>query len=102
MPTEENLPYILDRTKNAKDMIQYHILNSNTFILSLHSVFLLFKKNNDNMGMGMVGRILSSILINVDHKLVQALFRDPTFEIILEIQQCNCKIYVVMQEVDFP
>jgi hypothetical protein len=79
MPTEDNLAYILDRTKNAKDMIQYHILNSNTFILSLNSVFLLFKKQNDKMGMGMVGRILNSILINIDHKLVQALFRDPNF-----------------------
>jgi len=79
MPTEDNLAYILDRTKNAKDMIQYHILNSNTFILSLNSVFLGFKKQNDKMGMGMVGRILNSILINIDHKLVQALFRDPNF-----------------------
>lgn len=86
MPTENNLPYILDKTKNFKDMIQYHILNSNTFILSLHSVFIRFKERKDKMGMGMVGRILNSILINVDHKLVQVLFRDPTFDIILEIQ----------------
>jgi hypothetical protein len=89
MPNENNLPYILDKTKNSKDMIQYHILNSNNFILSLHSVFVRFKERSDKMGMGMVGRILNSILINVDHKLVQVLFRDPTFEIILEIQQCN-------------
>ena len=83
MPTEDNLTYILERTKNARDMIQYHILNSNAFILSLHSVFLRFKERGDKMGMGMIGRILNSILLNVDHKLVQELFRDPTFVIIL-------------------
>lgn len=88
MPTQDNLSYVLDRTINARDMIQYHMLNSNEFILSLHKVFIIFQERADKNGLNMVGRILSSILSTVDHKLIQVLFRDPIFDIILDIQKC--------------
>jgi len=92
MPSEDNLSYVLDRTIHARDMIQYHILNSNEFILSLHRVFLIFQERTDRNGLSMVGRILNSILACVDHKLVQVLFKDPIFDIILDIQKCNCLV----------
>ena len=38
------------------------------------------------MGMGMVSRVLKSVLNNVDHKLVQKLFSDPAFDLLLKVQ----------------
>lgn len=35
------------------------------------------------MGMGMIGRIVKSIFSNVDYRMVQALFKDPTFDLLL-------------------
>ena len=40
------------------------------------------------MGMGMIGRIMKSILTHLDYATVQSLFKDPTFELILEVQKC--------------
>lgn len=37
------------------------------------------------MGMGMIGRIVKSILTNMDHRLVENMFGDPAFELILEV-----------------
>lgn len=39
--------------------------------------------------MGMVGRILRSILTNLDHRLVENMFSDPSFELILEVEKCT-------------
>lgn len=83
MPSETNLPYILDKTKTAKDMVEYYLLNCPSFAASLGSVFKKFKARGDKMGMGMVGRIIKSIFSNVDYRMVQALFKDPTFELLL-------------------
>jgi hypothetical protein len=41
------------------------------------------------MGMGMVGRILRSILTNLDHRLVENMLSDPSFELILEVEKCT-------------
>jgi hypothetical protein len=89
MPREDNLPYVLDRTINARDLVQHHILNSNDFFLSLHKVFLVFQQQANRKGLSMLGRIVDSILANVDPKLLQVLFRDPLFDIILDIEKCN-------------
>jgi hypothetical protein len=41
------------------------------------------------MGMGMIGRIIKSIFSNIDYNMVQALFKDPIFGLILEVQKCT-------------
>lgn len=41
------------------------------------------------MGMGMIGRIIRSILSNLDYRMVQALFKDPTFALLLNVQKCT-------------
>jgi hypothetical protein len=64
-------------------MVEYHLLNSTDFINSLHKVFRKFQSKPDKMGMGMVGRILRSILTNLDHRLVENMFSEPSFELIL-------------------
>lgn len=89
MPTESNLTAILEKTKNSKDMVEYHLLNSCDFINALHRVFRRFQARSDKMGMGMVGRILRSILTNLDHRLVENMFSDPSFELILEVEKCS-------------
>lgn len=89
MPTEFNLPYVLDKAKNLPDMVQYHIINSQEFMASLHRVFTTFRQRQDKMGMGTVARILASILSNVDNNLALVLFKDPNFAILLEVQQCT-------------
>jgi len=43
MPTDSNLTIILDKTKTCRDMVQYHMLNSNEFMISLYGVFCCFK-----------------------------------------------------------
>lgn len=83
MPTDNNLTAILEKTKNSKDMVEYHLLNSPEFINSLHRVFRRFQTRNDKMGIGMIGRILRSILTNLDHRLVENMLADPSFELIL-------------------
>jgi hypothetical protein len=89
MPTENNLTAILEKTKSSKDMVEYHLLNSPDFINALHRVFCKFQARPDKMGMGMVGRILRSILTNLDHRLVENMFSDPSFELILEVEKCT-------------
>ena len=79
MPTEGNLTTILDKTKTSKDMVEYHLLNSKEFITSLSQVFKKFQGRNDKMGMGMVGRIMKSILTNLDHRLMENMFSDASF-----------------------
>ena len=37
----------------------------------------------------MVGRILRSILTNLDHRLVENMLSDPSFELILEVEKCT-------------
>lgn len=81
-------------------MVEYHLLNSKEFITSLSQVFKKFQGRNDKMGMGMVGRILKSILTNLDHRLVENMFSDPSFELILEVEKCNSLIYVVNKNID--
>ena len=54
------------------------------------------------MGMGMVGRIIKVIFNNIDYRMVQALFRDPVFELILEVQQCKKFHYIVLKDIEFP
>lgn len=92
MPTDNNLTAILEKTKNSKDMVEYHLLNSPDFINSLHRVFQRFQTKSDKMGMGMVGRILRSILTNLDHRLVENMFSDPSFELILEVEKCTRRL----------
>ena len=41
------------------------------------------------MGMGMVGRIVKSIFNNLDYRMIQALFKDPTFDLILQVHKCK-------------
>ncbi len=89
MPTDSNLTAILEKTKTSKDMVEYHLLNSPDFINALHRVFLRFQAKPDKMGMGMVGRILRSILTNLDHRLVENMFSDPSFQLILEVEKCT-------------
>jgi hypothetical protein len=89
MPNDNNLPAILEKTKTSKDMVEYHLLNSREFINSLHRVFLRFQTKGDKANMGMVSRILKSILTNLDHRLVENMFGDPSFELILEVEKCN-------------
>jgi predicted metallo-beta-lactamase superfamily hydrolase len=85
MPTDSNLTAILDKTKTSKDMVEYHLLNSKDFINSLQRVFKTFQEKGDKLGMGIVCRIMRSILTNMDHRLVENMFSDPCFELILEV-----------------
>ena len=89
MPNEHNLPYILEQTKSFKDMVEYNLLNNPLFASALASLFQGFQDKNDKMGMGMLGRILKSIFSNIDYRMVQALFKDPVFQLILDVQKCN-------------
>lgn len=89
LPNEANLPYILDKTKTAKDMVEYYLLNCPSFITALASLFDKFQAKTDKMGMGMIGRIIRSILSNLDYRMVQALFKDPTFALLLNVQKCT-------------
>ena len=54
------------------------------------------------MGMGMMGRIIKSIFSNIDYRMVQALFKDPVFHLILEVQKCITYHKLVAQDIDFP
>ncbi len=85
MPNEGNLTAILEKTRTSKDMVEYHLLNSKDFVINLTETFKKFQANGDRMGMGMIGRILKSILTNMDHRLVENMFSDPSFELILEV-----------------
>ena len=89
MPREDNLAYILDQTRTSKDMVEYHILNSHNFIEALAGLFATFEAADDAMGMGMIARIIKSVLTNVDHRLVQKLFSDPSFQLLLQVQKCS-------------
>ena len=83
-------------------MIEYHLLNCPPFSVALADVFRKFKEKKDKMGMGMVGRIIKAIFSNIDYRMVQALFRDPVFELILEVHQCTKFNYIVLKDIDFP
>ena len=89
MPNEHNLPYILEQTKNSKDMVEYNLLNNPLFASALASLFQGFQDKHDKMGMGMLARIVKSIFSNIDYRMVQALFKDPVFQLILDVQKCN-------------
>ena len=102
LPSENNLPYILEKTRTSKDMMEYNLLNNPKFLPALIGVFESFKEKKDKMGQGMMGRIVRSIFSNIDHRMVQAFFKDPTFSFVLEVQKCNTFINPVLQEVDFP
>jgi len=54
------------------------------------------------MGMGMMGRIVKSIFNNIDYSMVQAIFKDPIFQLILEVQKCTFFTNSVLQDVNFP
>ena len=83
-------------------MVEYYLLNCPSFAVALCSVFKKFQAKNDKMGMGMVGRIVKSILSNVDYRMVQALFKDPTFDLLLEVQKCISSSYIDLHDIDFP
>ena len=83
-------------------MVEYNMLNNPKFLPSLIGVFENFKEKKDKMGQGMMGRIVRSIFSNIDYRMVQALFKDPTFSFILDVQKCNSSNNIVLQEVDFP
>jgi len=102
LPTENNLPYLLEKTRTSKDMVEYNILNNPKFLPALISVFETFKEKKDKMGQGVMGRIVRSIFSNVDYKMVQTLFKDPAFGFILDVQKCSTFPNLVLQEVDFP
>lgn len=102
MPTESNLTAILDKTKTSKDMVEYHLLNSPDFINALHRVFLRFQAKPDKMGMGMIGRILRSILTNLDHRLVENMFSDPSFHLILEVEKCTLPLIKSIAQLIYP
>ena len=87
-PRQDNLAYILEKTRTAKDMVEYHILNSTAFVEGLASTFRTFSQEQDTAGMGMVSRIVGSVLTNVDHRLVQRLLADPAFDLLLQVHQC--------------
>ena len=102
LPNETNLPYILDKTKAAKDMVEYYLLNCPPFISTLSSLFDKFQAKGDKMGMGMISRIVRSILNNLDYRMVQALFKDPTFALLLNVHKCISFGYLVLTDIDFP
>jgi hypothetical protein len=83
MPNETNLPYIYERIKYSKDLVDYHILNSNDFMSCLSNIFHSFSVKNDKMGMGTIGRIVKLILASNDMKLVEVLLGDPSFDLLL-------------------
>ena len=70
-------------------MVEYNLLNNPKFSNDLISVFQVFKERKDKMGMGMMGRIVKSIFSNIDYSMVQAIFKDPIFQLILEVQKCT-------------
>jgi len=70
-------------------MVEYNLLNNPLFSTALVSVFQTFKDKKDKMGMGMMARIVKSIFSNIDYRMVQALFKDPVFQLILNVQKCN-------------
>ena len=102
MPTENNLPYILEQTKNSKDMVEYNLIHNPPFAAALVNIFQTFKERKDRMGMGMMGRIVKSIFSNIDYRMVQAIFKDPVFHLILEVQKCTIFNNLVLRDVDFP
>lgn len=63
--------------------MEYNLLNNPAFPTALFKVFKKFQNKGDKMGQGMVGRIVKSIFNNPDYKMIQALFQDPTFDLIL-------------------
>jgi hypothetical protein len=89
LPNDHNLPYILEKTKTSKDLVEYNLLNSPAFSNALFDVFKKFQAKGDSMGMGMIGRIIKSIFNNLDYRMIQALFKDPTFDLILQVHKCN-------------
>jgi hypothetical protein len=89
LPTENNLPHLLEKTRTSKDMVEYNLLNNPKFLPALIDVFEVFKEKKDKMGQGMMGRIVRSIFSNIDCKMVQALFKDPAFGFILDVQKCS-------------
>lgn len=76
-------------------MVEYNLLHNPKFSSALISIFQIFKDKNDKMGMGMMGRIVKSIFSNIDYSMVQAIFKDPVFHLILEVQK-------FLQDVNFP
>ena len=68
------------------------MLNNPKFGLALVQVFELFKERKDKMGMGAMARIVKAIFSNIDYRMVQALFKDPIFGLILEVQKCTLPI----------
>lgn len=60
-------------------MVEYHLVNCPEFTKALLDVFHKFQSKGDKMGMGMIGRIVKSILNNVDYATIQSFFKDPTF-----------------------
>jgi hypothetical protein len=79
MPNSSNLAIVLERTKNYKDLIQYHMLNSNDFINSLVKVYQNFIEKDDKIGVSMVCKIINTIIATVDMRLIQVLLSDPAF-----------------------
>ena len=69
-------------------MVEYNLLNNPHFSEALVATFNFFKEKKDKMGMGMMGRIMKSIFSNIDYRMVQALFKDPVFQLILDLQKC--------------
>ena len=70
-------------------MVEYNLLNNPPFTNALVSVFQTFKDKKDKMGMGMMGRIIKCLFANIDYRMVQAVFKDPVFQLLLEVQKCN-------------
>jgi hypothetical protein len=61
---------VLEKTKTCKDLLEYNLQNSLDYLISLDNVFRKFQSKKDKNGMGMVGKILKSIISNMDLKIV--------------------------------
>ncbi len=67
-------------------MVNYHIEHSDEFLTALSRTYDILRKNNDQMGMGTVLRIVKALMSTYNLKVVEAFLRGQNFYMLLDLQ----------------
>jgi len=85
MPTEDNLPYVLQTAINRPTAVCFHIINNVELLNRLAQLVAQFERNEDEPGLRFLSRIVRTILNYHDTRIIEVLFGSSFFETMLRV-----------------